>query len=299
MNRMVAAAIRAAGHCWHPRILLWSLLPLALAGGALAVLGLVGFEPAVARVRQAMTDLEPLREALDWLEGVGAGPVRAMLPPTIVVALALPLVVLATLLVVGVALTPVAVDVVARARHPGLERRHGARGWQCLLWSLASACGALLALAASLPLWLVPPLAVVLPPLIWGWLATRVFAFDVLAAHASAEERRWLLRRRRWPLLGIGLACGLFGAAPALLWALSAVTFVFTPLLVVALVWGYTIVFSFAALWFAHFALDELAALRARVHPPASADAVPAPAASAPAPAAAASIHPGATGNAA
>jgi len=102
----------------------------------------------------------------------------------------------------------------------------------------------------------------VLPPLIWGWLTCRVFAYDVLVAHASADERRFILRARRWPLLGIGVACGYLGALPSLLWAASAATLILAPVLVVASVWLYTLVFAFASCWFAHYALAELQRLR-------------------------------------
>ena len=39
----------------------------------------------------------------------------------------------------------------------------------------------------SIPLWLIPPLVMVLPPLIWGWLTYRVFGYDVLAEHALED----------------------------------------------------------------------------------------------------------------
>ena len=55
---------------------------------------------------------------------------------------------------------------------------------------------------------------------------------------------------------------GLLGAAPSLLWAASALTLVFAPLLVAVSVWLYTLVFGFSALWFAHYGLAALAALR-------------------------------------
>jgi hypothetical protein len=113
-------------------------------------------------------------------------------------------------------------------------------------------------LVVRAPLWLVPPLVVVLPSLIWGWLTYRVFAFDVLATHATAAERRHLLRHRRWPLLAMGVGVGLLGASSSLLWALSAATLIFAPLLVVASVWLYTLVFAFAACWFAHYLLAAL-----------------------------------------
>lgn len=55
----------------------------------------------------------------------------------------------------------------------------------------------------TLPLWLIPPLALLLPPLILGWLTYRVMAHDVLAEHADAAERRRACcastARRCWP----------------------------------------------------------------------------------------------------
>jgi hypothetical protein len=123
---------------------------------------------------------------------------------------------------------------------------------------------ALLALLISLPLWFIPPLVLVLPPLIWGWLNYRVMSYDVLSAHASADERRTLMRVHRLPLLGIGVFSGLLGAAPSLLWAASALTLVFAPLLVAVSVWLYTLVFGFSALWFTHYGLAALAALRSQ-----------------------------------
>jgi hypothetical protein len=137
----------------------------------------------------------------------------------VVVGLSVPVVVVATLLLVAVLLTPAVVHTVATRRFPLLEKRQGASGWQCLAWSAGCTLAALAALVLSVPLWFVPPLVLVLPPLIWGWLTCRVFAFDVLAAHATPTERRFILRHRRWPLLAMGLACGVFGALPTLVWS--------------------------------------------------------------------------------
>jgi hypothetical protein len=89
-----------------------------------------------------------------------------------------------------------------------------------------------------------------------------VLAYDALATHASAGERRIVMRTRRWALLFMGLVCGYLGALPALLWAFGALSFVFAPLLLVASVWLYTLVFAFAACWFVHYALAELQRLR-------------------------------------
>ena len=242
--------------------MLWSLLPVLLAGGAMALLGWAYWETAVTAVRAGLEQWSLVAALLQWLESIGAAQLRTLLAPMIVVALMLPLVVIVSLLLVALAMTPAVVNLVAKRRFPRLQRRQGAVWWQGLLWSLACTVGALLALVGSLPLWFVPPLVLVLPPLIWGWLTYRVFAFDVLAAHATAEERRVILRRRRGPLLVMGVVCGFLGAAPSLLWALSAATLIFAPLLAVLSVWLYTLVFTFAACWFAHYALADLQRLR-------------------------------------
>jgi hypothetical protein len=120
------------------------------------------------------------------------------------------------------------------------------------------------ALVVSMPLWLIPPLVLVLPPLIWGWLTYRVMSFDALAEHASPEERATVLRTHRLPLLCIGVLCGYLGAAPSIVWAsgllFAAAFFVLVPLAI----WIYTLVFAFSALWFGHYCLDALAQLRAQ-----------------------------------
>jgi hypothetical protein len=160
-------------------------------------------------------------------------------------------------------MTPAMVRLVAARRFPQLERRQGAGFWQSLAWSLACSVAALLALVASIPLWFIPPLVLVVPPLIWGWLSYRVFAFDVLALHASGDERRRLIATHRWPLFGMGVVSGYLGAAPSLLWAVSALALVFAPLLIIVSIWLYTLVFAFSALWFAHYLLAALRDLRA------------------------------------
>ena len=119
-----------------------------------------------------------------------------------------------------------------------------------------------------------------MPPLIWGWLTYRVMSYDVLAEHASADERRELVRRHRSTLLGMGVLTGYLGAAPSLVWASGAIAIVFAPVLVPVAVWIYTLVFAFSALWFAHYALAALQAMRreraaVEVVPPARGAAAP------------------------
>ncbi len=274
MNAILDSFWRAAAYCLHPRVIVWSLLPLLLAGGLVALLGYAYWEGTVAAVRGTMESWSLTDALLRWLDSIGAQQLRALLAPLIVVALSVPVVILATLLMVALVVTPAIVRLVAKRRFPDLQKHRGAPWWLGLLWSLACTAAAVVALLLSVPLWLIPPLWLLLPPLIWGWLTYRVFAFDVLAEHASADERRRLLVKHRLPLLGIGIVCGYLGALPGLLWAFSALTLIFAPVLALVSVWLYTLVFAFAACWFAHYALAALQQLRLS-QPPIGADLPP------------------------
>ena len=175
-------------------------------------------------------------------------------------------VVLSVLLVAWL-MTPAIVNLVAARRFQALQRKQGAGMLTSLAWSIGYTVLALVALVLSIPLWFIPPLVLVLPPLIWGWLNYRVMSFDTLAAHASTDERRQVMQQHRMQLLGIGVISGFLGAAPSLLWAVSALTLVFAPVLVVVSVWLYTLVFGFSALWFTHYALSALSVLRGQAVP--------------------------------
>lgn len=282
MKALLDAFWRAAAYCLHPRVVALSLLPLVLAASAVGVLGWFYWAGAVDAVRGALESWPLVAGFLVWVESmIGAG-VRSVVAPVIVVALAVPAIVVLSLLLVAVLMTPALVNLVATRRFPALERRHGASIVLSVLWSLGCTVLALVALVISIPLWFVPPLVLVLPPLIWGWLTYRVMSFDALADHADAAERREILREHRWPLLAIGVITGYLGAAPSLLWAFGAAALPFAPVLAVVSVWLYTLVFAFSALWFTHYALAALQSLRAAREPasaPVPADVIERPSA--------------------
>ena len=118
---------------------------------------------------------------------------------------------------------------------------------------------------ATLPLYILPPLAMVSSACLWGWLTSRVMSYDALADHASVEERHTIQRERRWELLVIGLVSGAAGALPPLLMAGGAVlAVVFLPLFLALMMWLYVLIFIFTALWFQYYCLEALAQLRAR-----------------------------------
>ncbi|AKJ30016.1 EI24 domain-containing protein [Caldimonas brevitalea] len=262
MNLLIDSFWRALAYCLHPRVVLLSLLPLLLIAGMAFALGWFFWEDALSGVVAQLHQWKLLDAASRWLETMGVGNLRAVIAPLIVVALAVPFIVVASLLAVGVLMTPAIVRLVTLRRFPALERRHGEPFWRSLGWNVGSTVLALLALVLTMPLWLIPPVALVLPPLIWGWLAYRVMGFDALAEHATPEERRQLMRRHRWPMMGIGILTGYAGAAPSLVWAVGAAALILAPLLIIVSIWLYTLVFAFSSLWFAHYGLAALHAQR-------------------------------------
>lgn len=253
---------RAAAYCVHPRVIGLSFLPLVLMALVSFGLGYFFWEDTVASVAAWLESFQLMQAFLAWLEGVGMGSLRTAFAPLFVLILATPVIVVSCLLLVAVLMTPAMVDMVGRRRFAGLELKQGGSLLVSILWSLGSTLLAVVALVVSMPLWLIPPLVLVLPPVIWGWLTYRVFAFDALASHASVEERKALLRQHRSSLLLMGILSGYMGAAPSLLWAWGAFAFVMAPVLVPAAIWIYTLVFAFASLWFAHYCLAALASLR-------------------------------------
>jgi hypothetical protein len=262
MNLLLDSFWRAWAYCLRPGVILLSLLPLVFVGGLTFALGYFFWVPAMDQVMRLMESSSFLHSAWQWLDAMGAGRLKTVLAPLIVILGVTPLIVMVSLLVVAMAMTPFMVALVVRRRFPHMQEQHGASFMRSVLWSLGSTAMALVALVVSVPLWLVPPLVLVLPPLIWGWLTYRVLAFDALATHASEEERRVVFRQHRVWLMGMGVFTGYLGAAPTLVFA-SGVAFAagFVILLPVA-IWIYTLVFAFSSLWFAHYCLAALHGLR-------------------------------------
>ena len=264
MRLLLDSFWRALAYCLHTRVIALSFLPLVLMVVLALGLGYFFWEGALDWVRVTLEASSVINAIWDWLQSVGAGSLKAVLAPLIVIFAVTPLIVVLSLLLVAVLMTPALTALVAERRFAQLERKRGSSLTVSLLWSLGSTVLALVALVVSVPLWLVPPLILVLPPLIWGWLTYRVMAFDALAEHASAEERRAIFQMHRGKLLAIGIVCGYMGAAPSLLWASGALFAAAFVILVPLAIWIYTLVFAFSSLWFAHYCLAALQALRSQ-----------------------------------
>jgi hypothetical protein len=262
MSKLLDAFWRAAMYCVHPRVIALSILPLVIMGVVSLTLGYFFWDSAAEAVRVQLGSFELVDTMVRWLEGWGLTQVRFVLPKMLLLLLIIPVIIMVSLLFVALLMTPAMVALVAERRFPLMERKKGGSLIASLFWSLSSTALAAVALIISIPLWLIPPLILILPPLIWGWLTYRVMSYDALVDHASVGERREIFRRHRASLLGIGVLSGYLGAAPSLIWASGAMFVAAAPVLVPVAIWIYTLVFAFSSLWFAHYCLAALDQLR-------------------------------------
>ena len=262
MNLLIDSFWRAAMYCLMPRVIGLSLLPLLITVGLSGFWGYMYWDGAVQQVQRWLEVFSWLEGVWRWLDGVGFANLKTVVAPLMVIFTVTPLVVVISLLVVSLFMTPALTRLVMGRRFAQMQRKQGANWLSSLAWSLGSVVLALGAFVLTMPLWLVPPLAMLVPALIWGWLTYRVMAFDVLAEFASQQERHTLMARHRMGLLAMGVITGLMGAAPSLVWASGALFAAAFVILIPVAIWIYTLVFAFSSLWFAHFALAALHALR-------------------------------------
>ncbi len=270
MKLLLDSLWRASAYCLHPKVILLSLMPLAVLMGVTGALGYFYWQPSTDAIDAFLQSSSFVNTLWALLENIGLSGLKAVLAPLLLLLVVTPVVVMGTLLLVSWLMAPALVDLVARRRFADLKRLEGASFYLCVGWSLVSLALALLAMLVSAPMWLVPPLVLVLPPLIWGWLTYRVMAFDALASHASAQERHTIFMEHRLPLLSMGVVCGMLGAAPSMVWSVGFMAIAMAPILVPLSIWIYTLIFAFSSLWFTHYGLTVLDELRSSpVSPPA------------------------------
>ena len=263
MGGVLRAWGRAFLSQWHGKMLAMSVVPFLLALGVWAVLLYLGLQPLIDYVHAQFTAHDAFSYSSSLLGKIGLGTLKTVVVPLIAMLALLPLMILTTLIFIGVVAMPMIGRHVGLRHYPQLEQRNGGS----ILGSAGVALGGMAVFIGcwilTLPLYFFPPLAVLVQAMLWGWLTCRVMVYDVLADYASADERRAILARHRWPLLAIGVASGAAGALPGAIWLGGVMAVVLFPFLAAASIWLYVLVFIFTGLWFTYYCLDALARLRA------------------------------------
>ena len=251
----------------HPRMLWLSFRPFLIVAVFWGVLLWLVWSPALEYLRiflSASIFTSWIEHALAWLGIEGS---QTWLAPLFFVILLMPISAISLLLVIAFTTVPAIVNSVAeQATYVKLAVPVNAHLFGSffggLAYTLWSSLICLVLVFLTLPIWWIPPLFAILPPLLWGWLTMRLMTYDVLAKHATAAERNALLEKYRWSLLTMGILAGLLGVVPSFFWATSVLALVLFPFVSFVALWVYSIIFVFAALWFTHFLLHALIELR-------------------------------------
>lgn len=199
------ASLSQAGILWH---LIW---PGLLAGAFWLVLASWYWSDMLAWTLEAGRSL-PL--VGPWLGQSGFAVAGALLLHFVQAALLLPLIFVTALVLFGLFAFPLMLARLAEGEYGDLERRHGGSLFGSVVNTLLAALVFTALFVLTLPLWLIPGLALLLPWLLSAWLNQRVYRFDALMEHASVEEFADLQRACRGGLFVIGLVAGMLAWLP-------------------------------------------------------------------------------------
>ena len=236
MSDVLQAFGRAFRSMLHPRMLALTIWPMLIALTVWLSLAWFYWD----NWAQWLGAMLSASDVVGWLQQhIFSGVVRystwlllwLLLAPTILIT---------ALLIAALVEMPLIVSFIAARDYPALERRRGGT----VTGSVVNALVAVLVFAGlwvvTLPLWLTGVLVPVLPVVLSAYLNQRLFRYDALSDHASAEEYR-AIRESSWGRMYV------LGALLALLY--------YVPLLNL-------LVPVLSGLAFTHFGLARLAQLR-------------------------------------
>lgn len=231
---------RAAVSQCHPSMLFAVLLPFLIALVSAFLLLWWFWTPLTDWLRDAAAQWTVVNRVDEWLVAVGLFSLKIYLVPLIAAAMLLPVSGILGLAIAAIFVMPLVLRHIAQRDYADVAPQGRFATpisvWNALWVSLAFGLGWLL----TLPLWLVPPMAVLLSTFWWAFAFSRMMRIDAIVEHASPDERRILLRRNNAGFWLIGLICALINLLPP--------AWIFLPV--------------FSALVFAHYGLESLRRLR-------------------------------------
>lgn len=225
----------------HPKMLAALFLPFIIALLGAVILLWFFWDPLNAWLGSESSGWGILNTMDQWMLALGLFSIKLYLVPLLAIGILLPLAGILGLVIAAVFVMPIVLRHVEMREYRGLGRQGqhatavGAWNaiwvgiWFCLGWLV------------TMPLWLIPPFALILPVFWWAFALNRMLRVDALVEHASPTERRLLWRRynRHFWLMGGCLA--LVNLIPP----------------------AWLVIPVFSALVFAHFSLEALRRLRA------------------------------------
>lgn len=225
----------------HPRMLAALLLPFVIAFLGAVVLLWFFWQPLTGWLDQEASSWGLFNTVNGWLVAAGLFSLKLWLVPLMAAGLLLPMAGILGLVIAAVFVMPIALRHLEHRDYRGLGRqgRHTtALGVWNAVWVGTLFC---LGWLFTMPLWVVPPLALLLPVFWWAFALNRMLRVDAMIEHASPIERRLLWRRHNRQLWLIAGCLAVINLIP-LFWVVMPV---------------------FSALVYAHFCLEAIRRLRA------------------------------------
>lgn len=235
------AFLRALVSQLHPRMIFALFMPIIVTMVLGIILIWLGWTPLTEWLSQSLTE-SAVPGMVDPVIGTaGFLVLKAWMIPVLAVIILLPLAGIVGLAVAAIWIMPMVLAHLSRNNYPDVQPR-GRHAFLISFWnatwvSIVFVTGWLI----TLPLWLIPPLGMVFSVFWWTFAFSRMMRIDAIADHASASERKDLLRERNIGFWSIGLLCALLNLIPP--------AWVFMPV--------------FSGLVFAHFGLEALRQKRA------------------------------------
>ena len=224
----------------QPRMLLALVMPFAIMLLGLVLLTWLLWTPIQGWLTQVLSDWNAFESVDQWLIGLGLFSIKLYLVPLLAIGILLPLAGAVGLVIAAVLVMPLVLGHLQQKDYPDVLK-HGHNATVYSVWNSVWV-GVLFVVGwlVTLPLWIFPPFALILPVLWWVFALTRILKVDSLVEHADVRERRLLwsgLNRQYWL---IGLTFAVLNLLPPA-WLVLPV---------------------FSALVFAHFSLENLRRLR-------------------------------------
>jgi hypothetical protein len=237
LNQALWRALRSQ---MHPRMIFALFLPFMVIMFVGVLLLWFGWGPVTDWLGQQVSD-SSVPGMVDPVIGTTAFlAFKAWLIPIAAGFILLPLAGIAGLAVAAVWVMPLVLAHVGHRDYPDVQ----AKGHNATVVSVSNAVWVSLVFVVgwlmTLPLWLIPPLGLVLSVFWWTFAFTRLMRVDSLVEHATLEERRLLWRQRSSGYWSMGLGCALLNLIPP--------AWLFLPV--------------FSGLFYAHYSFEALRQVR-------------------------------------
>lgn len=224
----------------HPRMILALFLPFIIVLVGAILLLWIFWTPLTHWLGGESASWTYLNDVDQWFLALGLFSLKLYLIPFLALCILLPLSGILGLVIAAIFVMPIVLNHLEHREYKGLKRR-GEFAGTVSAWNAAWVGGLfIVGWVLTMPLWLIPPLAVVLPVFWWAFAFTRMLRVDAIVEHASAQERRVVWRRHNRQLWLVGSCLAVLNLFPPA-WLVLPV---------------------FSALVFAHFSLEALRQLR-------------------------------------